>query len=275
MPDAPVKAFFAGACDCHMHVYDSRFPLVPNLAVTPPDAPAFRYLPVQRALGLERVVVVQPMGYSFDNRCTLDAMGQFGQIARGICIIPSDTGDAEIERLHALGVRGVRYMMLGGPLGWDSLEPVAARLKDFGWMINLQLDGRNLPAHEEVLMRLPCTLVIDHNGKFLEPVAIDSPAFQALVRLLEKGNSWVKLSAPYETSKTGAPSYDDVSAIARELVRRFPDRCLWASNWPHPGRNPPPSDAALYELLATWAPDAAVRRKILVDNPARLYGFKS
>ena len=123
-------------------------------------------------------------------------------------------------------------------------------------------------------MRLPCDLVIDHNGKFLEPVAIDSPAFQSLVRVLDKGNSWVKLSAPYETSKTGAPTYDDVSVIARELVRRFPDRCLWASNWPHPGRNPPPSDAALYELLSSWAPDAAVRRKILVDNPARLYGFK-
>lgn len=265
---------FVGACDCHIHVYDSRFALLPNLAVTPPDAPVAKYREVQRALGLDRAVVVQPMGYGFDNACTLDALQQLGDGARGICIIRPDTPGAQIERLHRAGMRGVRYMMLGGPLGWDTLEPLAARLRDFGWMINLQLDGRHLPAHEEVLKCLPCKLVIDHNGKFLEPVPIADPAFQSLARLLETGNAWVKLSAPYETSKTGATAYEDVSAIARELVRRFPQRCLWASNWPHPGRHPPPSDAALLELLTSWAPDGAVREMILVGNPAKLYGFE-
>ena len=264
---------FAGACDCHIHVYDQRFELLPNLPVTPPDAPLAKYRDVQRALGLDRVIVVQPLGYGFDNRCALDAMAQLGDSTRGICIIRPDATAEEIGQLHKAGMRGVRFMMIGGPLGWETLEPMAARLKEFGWMVNLQLDGRTLPQHEELIKRLPCKVVIDHNAKFLEPVAITDPAFLSLVRVLDTGSVWIKLSAPYETSKTGAPAYEDVSAIARELVRRFPDRCLWASNWPHPGRNPPPSDAAMLELLSSWAPDEAVRRKILVDNPAQLYGF--
>ena len=116
--------------------------------------------------------------------------------------------------------------------------------------------------------------MIDHTAKFLEPVKPDHPSFQALLRVLDTGNAWIKLSAPYETSKTGAPGYDDVSLLARTLVEKFPERCLWASNWPHPGRNPPPSEVALYDLLFSWASSDAVRRKILVDNPEELYGFE-
>ena len=262
-----------GAWDCHMHVYDRRFELLPNLAVTPPDAPASKYIALQRELGLQRVVVVQPIGYGFDNSCTLDGMAQLGEGARGICIVPPETPDEGLRALHEKGVRGVRFMMIGTPfLPWPVVEPMAARLAAFGWMANLQLDGRTLPEYEAMLLRLPCKLVIDHNGKFLEPVTVDDPAFGSLLRVLDKGNVWIKLSAPYETSKTGPTGYDDVSLLARELVKRFPERCLWASNWPHPGRNPPPSDRALLDLLSSWAPDAQVRRKILVDNPASLYG---
>jgi len=268
-PDSPLP----GACDCHVHIYDGRYALLPNLPVTPPDAPVRKYREVQRALGLERVVVVQPLGYGFDNSCTVDSVAELGPGARGICLVAPHVADAEIERLHGAGMRGVRFMMLGGALPWEALEPMAARLHAFGWMVNLQLDGRTLPEHEEVLKRLPCKLVIDHNGKFLEPVAPDHPSFQSLLRLLDTGRAWIKLSAPYETSKTGAPGYDDVSLLARTLATKFPERCLWASNWPHPGRNPPPSDAALFELLASWAGSEGVRRKILVDNPAALYGF--
>ncbi|MDB5874350.1 MAG: amidohydrolase 2 [Ramlibacter sp.] len=264
---------YPGACDCHVHIYDSRFAQVPNLPVIPPDGPVSAYRQVQQALGLERVVVVQPAAYGFDNSCTLDAIAQFGGNARGICLVAPDVADAEISRLHQGGIRGVRYMMIGGPLRWDSLEPMAARLRDFDWMINLQLDGRTLPEHEESLKRLPCKLVIDHNGKFLEPVKPEDPAFQSLCRVLDTGNAWIKLSAPYETSKTGAPAYEDVSLLARTLAQRYPQRCLWASNWPHPGRNPAPSDAALYDLLFSWTDSDAQRQQILVDNPERLYGF--
>ncbi|MDB5893813.1 MAG: amidohydrolase [Rhodoferax sp.] len=260
-------------CDCHVHIYDQRFPLLPNLPVTPPDAPVSAYRGVQQALGLRRAIIVQPTGYGFDNACTLDALAQLGNDARGIALVAPDAADAELERLHAGGIRGVRFMMLGGPFGWPLLAPMAARLARVGWMLNLQLDGRELPAHEAALRQLPCNLVIDHNGKFLEPVAPAHPAFQSLLRLLDTGRVWVKLSAPYETSKIGPPGYDDVSLIARTLAEKFPERCLWASNWPHPGRNPAPSDADLHALLRDWAPAEATRRRILADNPTELYGF--
>ena len=137
----------------------------------------------------------------------------------------------------------------------------------------MQLDGRTLPEHEGVLKRLPCRMVIDHTGKFLEPVAPAHPAFQSLLRILDTGKVWIKLSAPYETSKTGAPAYDDVGLLARTLAEKFPERCVWASNWPHPGQAAPPEAADLYKLLFDWAPSEATRRRILVDNPAELFGF--
>ena len=266
---------YAGACDCHVHIYEDRFPLVPNAAWVPSHLPVESYRVVQRALGLSRAVVVQPTGYGFDNRCTLDALAQLGEDGRGIALVKADTSDAEFAELHAGGMRGVRFMMFANPvLGWELLEPLAARLAGFGWMVNLQLDGRSLPEHEAMLKRLPCPLVIDHNGKFLEPVAPDHPSFQSLLRLLDTGKVWVKLSAPYETSKTGAPTYEDVSLLARTLAEQFPERCLWASNWPHPGREQPPSELNLYALLFSWATSDATRRRILVDNPATLYGFR-
>ena len=126
---------------------------------------------------------------------------------------------------------------------------------------------------EEVLKRLPCRLVLDHNGKFLEPVAPEHPSFQSLLRVLDSGRVWIKLSAPYETSKVGAPGYEDVSLLARTLAEKFPERCLWASNWPHPGRDPRPDAVPLYDLLFSWATSDDTRRRILVDNPGALYGF--
>ncbi|MDB5847072.1 MAG: amidohydrolase 2, partial [Rhodoferax sp.] len=158
-------------------------------------------------------------------------------------------------------------------LPWAALEPMAARLVDFDWLVTMQLDGRTLPEHEDVLKRLPCKMVIDHTGKFLEPVAPEHASFQSLLRILDTGKVWIKLSAPYETSKTGGPDYADVSLLARTLAEKFPERCVWASNWPHPGQSVPPSEAALYELLFSWAPSDALRRRILVDNPAELFGF--
>src|SRR5437773_3480209 len=145
----------------------------------------------------------------------------------------------------------------------------------FGWHANIQLDGRELPKFEAQIKRLPGRFVIDHTGKFLEPVTPEHESFKSLLRLVDTGRCWVKLSAPYETSKTGAPAYEDVGRLAKALVKHAPERMLWASNWPHPSaREPrPPEDADLLELLLDWAPDAAVRRKILADNPAELYGF--
>ena len=264
----------AHACDCHMHIYEDRFPLVPQAVFKPPHAPLADYRKVQKGLGLSRVVLVQPNGYGYDNRCMLEALAELGDSARAIAIVPTDVADDELDRLTRAGVRGIRYHLLpGGILPWESLGPMAGRVAAFGWHVQLQLDGRELPRYEAALSRLPVPLVIDHNGKFLEPVAVDHPGFRSLLRLLDGGNTWVKLSAPYETSKIGAPRYDDVGVLAKALVSARADRCVWATNWPHPGRSPPPDTQALLDLLVEWAPDEATRRRILVDNPAQLYGF--
>ena len=265
---------FEGACDCHIHVYEHGWPLAPTATFKPPHAPAAAYQAVQRELRLQRVVVVQPTGYGFDNGCTLAALTQLGPGARGVAVVPPDVNEAELDRLHAAGVRGVRFMMLpGGVLPWTALQTLAARIAPRGWHITLQLDGHDLPRHEGALRELPCRLVIDHIGKFLSPVQPDSPGWLALRRLLDGGNCWVKLAAPYETSRLGGPRYDDVAALARALVRANPERCLWASNWPHPNQSPLPESAAMLDLLLDWADDDATRAKILVANPAKLYGF--
>jgi len=274
MEDSPNLQAPSGSCDCHMHVYDDRYPVSPAWPVPPPKAPARDYRRVQRELGLTRAVVVQPNAYAFDNRCTIDAVRELGAQARGIATVKPDIAEAELRRLDAGGIRGARcYMLPNGFLSWDDVRAIAARVAPLGWHVQVQLDGRELPARDALLRELPADVVVDHNGKFMEPVAPEHPAFLALLRLLDTGRCWVKLSAPYETSKTGAPRYEDVSALARALAKNHPERCVWASNWPHPGQNPPPSSAAMLDLLLDWAPDAATRARILVDNPARLYRF--
>ena len=263
-----------GSCDCHMHVYDDRYAIDPRWTVPPPKGTAADYRQVQRELGLERVVVVQPNAYGFDNRCTTDAIADLGPQARGIAIIASNIADSDLLRLHAAGIRGARCYVLPNPfVQWDDIPKIARRAAELGWHVQVQTDGRELPKYEALLRDLPTDVVIDHNGKFLEPVPPEDPAFLTLLRLLDSGRCWVKLSAPYETSKTGAPRYEDVSVLARALAKSHPERCVWATNWPHPGRNPPPSNVDILDLLLDWVPDEATRKRILVDNPARLYGF--
>ena len=276
-PDAPPRLQAPpGATDTHMHVFDPRFPLAPTAVTAPPEALVSEYRKVCRRVGIERTVVVQPSGYGTDNSCTLAAIAALAPAARGIAVVPESVTDAELERLAAAGIRGVRFHMFpGGVLPWESLEPLAARVRPLGWHVQVQLDGRRLPDHEAVLRRLPGTLVIDHVGKFLEPVPVDHPGFRVLVRLVEAGRTYVKLSAPYETSKAGPPNYDDVGALAKVLVSIAPERMLWASNWPHLGqpRDRLPDEAVQLDMLLDWAPDGSVRHRILVDNPAVLYGF--
>lgn len=267
----------AGACDTHIHIYDyRRFELAPTATGKPPQALWSDYRREQDALGLTRAVVVQPTGYGFDNRCTLDALEQAQGAARAIVAVQPEISEQELAALDAAGVRGVRFMLIpnsGSVMRWDMLATLAAKIAAFDWNINLQIDGRDFALYEDMLSALPCKLVIDHNGKFLTPVAPDHAAMRSLLRLLDRGRSWIKLSAPYETSQTGAPAYADVSLLAQTFARGYPERCLWASNWPHPGRNPQPSNRELLDLLPAWAPSAATRQRILVDNPAQLYRF--
>jgi D-galactarolactone isomerase len=263
-----------GACDTHMHFYNAAFPTAPTALMTPPDAVVDDYRALQKRLGLERVVVVQPSTYGLDNSCQLAAMQVFGENARGVMAVDTSTPDAELQRLTRLGARGARFHMLpGGAVPWEMIEEVAARVHNFGWHIQLQMNGRDFPLREAVLKRLPCALVVDHLGRFMDPVATDDPAFKALLRLVESGRCWVKLSGPYESSVSGAPAWADVAPGARALARAAPERMLWASNWPHPGRKNPPDEADLLDVLLDWVDDESVRNKILADNPAELYGF--
>ncbi len=264
-----------GACDCHVHAYDDAYPLAPTATFKPPHAPMADYAKVQAALGLTRVVVVQPTGYGFDNRCTLAAVACMSGRARAVAIVPPSVTQSTLRDLHVAGVRGVRMMMLpGGPLGWDALAPLAHQIRPLGWHLNMQFNGCDFVQRLPLLQSLDAQIVLDHTGKFLvPPSSTDDAAFQALCRLLDTGRVWVKLSAPYETSQTGAPHYEDVSLLVRYLATHYPERCLWASNWPHPNQNPVPSSAALLNLLPRWVSRTADIQRILVDNPAQVYGF--
>ncbi|KPK38047.1 MAG: amidohydrolase [Gammaproteobacteria bacterium SG8_47] len=263
-----------GSCDTHVHFYHSGFPIAPSAVLTPDDATVADYRLLQERVGLERVVVVQPTTYGFDNSCQLQAMAQLGPRARGVMVVDSNVSEQQLARLHGLGVRGIRFHMLpGGALGWEKLEPLARRVSDFDWHIQLQLNGRELNARLARLQRLPVPLVVDHVGRFMPPVQPDDEPFAALLTLLDTGRCWVKLSAPYESSGQGPPSFEDVGVLARALVAHAPERMLWASNWPHPGQTSPPALGELLELLYSWVDNDCVRERILVDNPAQLYGF--
>jgi D-galactarolactone isomerase len=264
-----------GTWDTHMHIYDQRYPKAPTAKILHGDALVPEYEQIRKRLGIEHTVVVQPTAYGTDNRCTLEAMAALGPGSRGIAVVDESVTDAELARLTKLGIRGIRYFMLpGGALSWESLHKMADRVGAFGWHVQLQLDGRDLPEREATLKQLKGTLVIDHTGKFLEPVSPDHPGFVVLRRLVDNGRTWVKLSAPYETSKSGPPHFDDVGILGKILAKEAPDRMVWATNWPHP--TPPahqkPDDAMLLDVLLDWVPDEAARRKVLVDNPAKLYG---
>lgn len=265
-----------GTCDTHMHIYDPSMPIAPTaLGPGPAWANVTAYRSVMAELGIERVVVVQPTSYGTDNRCTVDAIAALGlETTRGIAVVDAEVSDEELKRLDRAGIRGARFQMLpGGAISWDALEPVAARIAPLGWHCQVQMDGRLFPEREALLKRLPTPVMIDHVGKFLEPVPLDHDGVRSLLRMLETGRFWMKLSAPYEVSKVGAPLYEDVGAIAKACVRANPERLVWASNWPHVSVKTLPDDALLLDILLDWAPKPEDRQRILVDTPAAFYGF--
>ncbi len=264
----------AGACDCHMHIFDRRFKPLPDAMFR--EASVTDYRALAGSLGIARTVIVQPSGYGFDNACTLDALAQLGTAARAVVVIAPDTPRVELDRLDALGVRGVRFMLLRpGGLGWAQLQPMAEAVAPLGWHLNLQFDGHELPQRLDVLQALPLPVVIDHVGAFVGGATPRDAGFRSLLALLEGGNAWVKLSAPYayRMSASGHPGYPEVAALVRMLARTVPDRCLWASDWPHVSEPALVPDTELAASFRAWVDDDALWRRILVDNPQRLYRF--
>jgi predicted TIM-barrel fold metal-dependent hydrolase len=261
------------ACDCHIHVFGpfDRYTLAAQRKYTPGPATLADYLKVASALGTGRVVLVQPSIYGTDNSCQRDALRELGERGRGVAVIDEATSDGELRELNGAGFEGARLNLVrAGDL--DSLERLAARVKEYDWHVQLHLEAATLAKIAPRLLKLPTDFVIDHFGRIDPRAGPGQPAFQALLDLLDSGRCWVKLSAPYRVDLEGAP-YHRLTTFARELVKRNPERLVWGTDWPHPDVPVVPEDQALLDALADWVPHEAARKRILVDNPAKLYGF--
>ena len=275
---APKLRAPAGACDCHMHIFEPRFPARANTPYTPPVAtvPDYRRI-VQKRLGLSRAVVVQSVTHGADNSNLVAALEAFEGQARGVAVIDLNTRDSELERLSACGVRGIRFEMANGILPWHSLETIASRIAPLGWHIDLQTDGRDLPDLVDRLLDLPCPVILDHYGKFIDALPVEHPAVAAVLRLLGSGKGWVKLTAPYAGRHRRPEPWPELIPIARAYLETAPDRVVWGSEWPQSMlpifKTPIPDHALLLDLLLDYTSDEAMIKRILVDNPASLYDF--
>jgi predicted TIM-barrel fold metal-dependent hydrolase len=272
---APRQKAPALSCDCHFHIFGpfDTYPMSPGRAYTSPAALVPDYLAMAETVGLQRMVVVQASIYGTDNAVTLDAIRQFGlHRARGVAVIDDSFDDAALRTMHDQGIRGVRFNMVSGNgTPEDQLEALARRVAPLGWHIQIYADGPKMLEIGGLLARLPVEVVIDHCGGVQAGLGVRHPQFQALLRLLDSGRAWIKV-CHYRASSTGAP-FADVAANVKALVAAAPERCVWGTDWPHPQMDPPPEAGLLLDQFFEWVPDAAVRQTILVDNPARLYGF--
>lgn len=263
-----------GACDCAIHVYEAGFAIAQTATFDPPVASLDAYCAESGPLGFERVVIAQPSAYGFDNTCTLLAIARHGVNARGLAVIPAGTPASDIEAMHNQGMRGIRYMLFpGGALPADALEDVAAAVAPFGWHINLRLPLDQLPSFRARLKRLATTLVIDLDlGCCAARDRIESETLSTLRALVDTGSTWLKLASPYSIWLGQGETMQDGREIQEAFVHAYPDRCVWASNWPHPNVAPTPTLRAQMDWALARMP-AALMEQIFVHNPARLYGF--
>ncbi|RQO78805.1 amidohydrolase [Acidovorax sp. FJL06] len=278
----PQRRLPPGACDSHMHIFDPRFAPSAHWPRTPPVAPVAVYRQLQARLGTARAVVVTPSTYGIDNACTLDALDQLGDSARGVAVVDQDVSADELTRLAARRVRGLRVNFVS-PQSWGTTTPamlttLARKVADHpacaGWHIQIFAHPEQLIALAPQLHTLPVPLVIDHLGR-IDPA--EGPAAEAygVVRgLLDGGNTWVKLSGAYMRSMVHGPRYADTLPLGQALVQAAPERLVWGSDWPHTTEVPGTvNDADLVDLLHAWAGSDEAMDGILVGNPARLYGF--
>lgn len=271
------------ACDCHCHVFGpvDRFPYVADRQYTPPDSTLEDYLGLLNVLGIERAVIVQPSVYGTDNSATEDGIRRMNGRGRGVAVVDPAIGEEELARLHDAGFRGVRFNLIhtGGSTSLDLLEDLAGRVAPLGWHVQIYLRGRMLPEISDRLKALPVEVVIDHLGHMEPGLGTGQPGFTALLDLLATGRTWVKL-CPYRFDHTGFP-YRLAMPFARALNDAAPERLVWGTDWPHPDvpgpradeNGPMPDDGELLDALGEWFPDRATLDRILVTNPARLYGF--
>ncbi|APV48224.1 hypothetical protein BWI17_00120 [Betaproteobacteria bacterium GR16-43] len=249
-------------CDAHIHIHDAGAVVDYRLA--------------QRGFGTKRVVIVTPRTHVTDNSITTGAIRELGiDNARGVGVLRPDVTDEKLKELDAAGLRGIRFTVFqpkGQVVGVEMIEPLAKRVAPLGWHVQLHMRADQIVEHAEMIGRLPCTIVFDHMGRMPLEEGANHPAFGVIGKLIDQGRTWVKLSGPYLDDPKGGPRYERVTTLARAWVEAAPQRLVWGTDWPHPlARDPKPTPRALANLLVEWAPDAAVRNRILVDNPSELY----
>jgi D-galactarolactone isomerase len=269
----------AKACDCHLHIYDARFPQSADAAALPGLATVNEYRLLQKRLGTERAVIVTPRNYGVDNDVTLDAIAQLGlDRARGVAVLRSDVSDATLKALHTGGIRGVRFSLYtpkNAAASFAMIEPLAARVVKLGWHLQLHWTADQIVEHEAMLKRLPTQIVFDHMARLPQPLGLAHPAVKIVEQLLEHGRTWVKLSGAYLDSQVGETGeFLDIDAVARHWIAAAPNRLVWGSDWPHPTETVKPNDANMLDMLARWSTERSVIEKILVSNPSELYGFQ-
>jgi predicted TIM-barrel fold metal-dependent hydrolase len=270
----------ANATDCHMHIYDAaRFPAARPSATSrmQADAAVPEYRLLQQRIGTTRTVIVTPAAYVTDNRVTLDAIEKLGrERTRGVAVVHPDVADATLDELAAGGVCGIRFTMFdprSAAVSIDMIEPLASRVAERGWHVQIHMRGDQIVDNEALFRRLPATLVFDHIARLPQPDGIRHRAYGIVRDLIDKGRAWVKLSGAYLDTKVGPPGYSDIAGVAGAFAAAAPERVVWGSDWPHPTEHDKPDDAVLFDLISDWMPDAAARQKLLVDNPQALYGF--
>ena len=277
-PKTPKFVLPPGACDCHIHLFGpaEKFPVDPLSPYESRDQLAETNIALQERLGLSRAVVVSGGAYGRNYAVLEDALKRFPQRYRGVALMPDDTTDAEFARLTRLGVRGLRFISSArGMRQVPTLsEAVAARAAEHGWHVQFYPQQTDIIDNADRLLALPNRIVLDHFASVPAEGGIDQPAFKTVLRMLDSGRVWLKLSGPMRCSGQEYP-YANVAPLARALVAHAPQRLVWGSDWPHVNMNDRlmPNDGDLVDLIADWIPDAATRRRILVDNPCELYGF--
>ena len=269
----------AGACDAHCHIFGpgDRYPYAPDRTYTPPDAPLSRFKELQDILGLQRAVLVNASCHGTDNSVIVDAIAQSGGKYRGVANADDSFDVARYEQLHEAGFRGVRFNFvahLGGVPDMEDFYRVIERIRPLGWHLDLHFDAVDLVAYDELLRGLPVPFIIDHMGRVPTKAGTDQEPFQYLLKLARSvPGCWVKISGAERISSAGPP-FTDAVPFAQALIAAAPDRILWGTDWPHPNiARHMPNDGDLVDLLPLFAPEPALQRKILVDNPHRLYGF--
>ncbi len=283
----PNCALPPNACDTHFHVFGppEQFPFVSTHEYTPPAAPLEHYSKMIAVIGVERAVVVQPSVHGLDNSATLDAIAKSQGRFRGVARIDDKTPKSELQRLHDGGVRGVRFNLLDRPRGnvkLDVLDRCVEHIVEFGWSVDLHIDTKMLLEEEKCIRSMPIPAVIDHIARIKPAEGLKQPAFQLLLDLLNLKHVWVKVSGADKICNTLVHTYYglpfvEVIPFARAVIAAAPDRVIWGTDWPHSNNFAPghtPNDGDLVDLLAEFAPSEEVRRKILVANPAALYGFE-